>query len=164
MNKMKTSFWNSPVNWLVALVMHSKLPVLWKAQVAVWNMKWWTYKRHFKDQFLGELVVITVSVDKDWEYIQGKHTQTRVRDIVYRWKRRNLPFAYRKKYSGTQCTDETAHPLGRIPHDIVATVNDKVFECNQEIRASNEKHEKHQKLKASIVNHQFQEYDHEVKN
>lgn len=162
MDKHKSKFWRDPVNWVVSYIMRSSLPVLWKAQVATWNMKWWSYKRHFKDQLLGELVVVVVSVDKDWEYVQGKHTRTRVRDIVYRWRRTKLPFAYFKSFQGTQCTDETAHPLGRIPHDIVATVNDKVFECNQEIRASNERHDRQQQLKSSIIDHKFQEYNHDL--
>lgn len=162
-NKVKPRFWKSPINWVLLQIAQSSLPLLWKVRVAQWGMNWWQYKRHFKDQLLGKLVVIVVSVDKDWEYVQGKHTNSRVRDITYRWKRENLPFAYRKSFQGTQCTDETAVPLGRIPHSVVAFVNDKVYECNQEIRAINEKHENHQKLKASIINHQFQEYDHDRK-
>lgn len=160
--KVKPNFWKQPVNWVFFQIACSNLPLLWKAKAAVWNINWCQYKRHFKDQLLGKLVVVVVSVDKDWEVVHGIHTQTRVRDIVYRWKREKLPFIYPKSFRGTQCTDENAYPLGRLPHDIIAKVNDRVFECNQEIRASNERHEKHQKLKASIVNHQFQEYNHDL--
>jgi hypothetical protein len=162
-NKVRPKFCKDPVNWFLFLIAQSSLPLLWKIRVAQWGMNWWSYKRHFKNQLLGELVVIVVSVDKDWEMVQGKYTQTRVRDITYRWKRSKLPFVYRKSFQGTQCTDESAHPLGRIPHSVVALVNDKVYECNLEIRASNKRHEHHQNLKASIIGHQYQEYDHDRK-
>lgn len=155
-------FWGKLVNAFFMRVAKSNLPLLWKIEILNLRMKWRIYKRHFKDQLLGKLTVITVSVDKDWEFVQGKHTCTRVRDITYRWRRANIPFAYPKVFRGTQCTDETAYPLGRIPHDVVAKVNDQVFECNQLIRASNEKHDRQQQLKASIVNHKFQEYDHDL--
>lgn len=162
-DKVKPRFWKNPINWVLFLIAQSNLPLLWKLRVAQWGMNWWQYKRHFKNELLGELVLVIVSVDKDWEFVRGEHTQTRVRDIVYRWRRSKLPFAYFRSFRGTQCTDETAHPLGRIPHDVVASFNDKVFECNQSIRASNERYDRQQQLKASIVNHQFQEYDHDRK-
>lgn len=161
-DKVKPRFWKSPVNWVLLQIAQSNLPLLWRVRAAQWGINWWQYKCHFKDQLLGELIVVIVSVDKDWEFIRGKYTQTRVRDIVYRWRRSKLPFTYFKSFHGTQCTDETAYPLGRIPHEVIAKVNDQIFECNQEIQASNEKHDKHQKLKTSIVNHQFQEYNHDL--
>lgn len=156
--------WKKLVNVFFMLIVKSSLPLLWKAKILNMRVNWWIYKRHFKDQLLGKLVVITVSVQKDWEYVRGEHTQTRVRDITYRWKRAKLPFVYPKTFRGTQCVDETAYPLGLVPHSVVASVNDQVFKCNQEIRASNERYDRQQELKASILNHQFQEYDHEVKN
>lgn len=160
---IKPKFWKSPVNWFASYIMRSNLPLLWKARVATWNMEWWSYKRHFKNQLLGELIVIVVSIDKDWEMVQGKYSQTRVRDVTYRWKRSKLPFVYRKSFQGTQCTDESAHPLGRIPHSAVASINDKVYEYNLDVRVSNKRHEHHQNLKASIIGHQYQEYDHDRK-
>lgn len=160
--KVILNFWKHPITWLFFKITQSNLPLMWRVQAAAWSMKWWQYKRHFKDQLLGELVVVVVSVDKDWEYVQGKYTQTRVRDIVYRWKRTKLPFTYFKYFRGTQCSDETAFPLNRLPHSDIAKVSDQIFEYNQDVKRINEQDANHQKLKDSIVDHKFQEYDHDL--
>lgn len=161
---MNGPFKKDPLWWIFYNLIYPRLSLLNKAKTLNWKIQWKNYRRHFKDQLLGELVVVTVSVDKDWEFVHGEHTQTRVRDIVYRWKRAKLPFAYRKTYSGTQCTDEFALPLNRVPHQEVANLQDRIFRHNEWVLGVNAKRNYHRSLRESIVNHQFQEYDHEVKN
>lgn len=127
-----------------------------------WGVKWMTYQKHFKDQLLGKLIVVVISIEKDWETYQGKLSSTRVRNITYRWKRDKLPFCYSTIHRGTQCTDEAAHPLGLVPHQVVVDMNDRIAEFNANAVKSNEQHQHHQKLKASIVDHKFQEYHHDL--
>lgn len=156
------SFWKSPVHWLFMKAGQLPLPLTLKIKIACWGVKWMTYRNHFKDQLLGELQVVVVSVDKDWQTVYGKHTETLVRDIIYRWKRKKLPFVYPKVFNGTQCKDETAHPLARVDHNAIAQLNDTIFEFNRNMAERIEQRENHRKLKDSIVNHQFQEYNHDL--
>lgn len=156
------SFFRSPIGWLICWVSKSNMPLLWKARVINWHLSWMTYRRHFKDQLLGALVVVTVNTLEDWTIVKGEFTESRVRRIKYRWKRAKIPFAYPKTRCGVQCTDEQAWPLGNVPFETVAWTNDRIFEYNRNVKASNEQHEAHQKLKASIVDHKFQEYNHDL--
>lgn len=155
------SFKGHLFRWLFFKVVWPHIPLLWKCDLAVYHIKWMKYKRHFKDNFFGPLKVIVVTVDKDWAVVKGRHTETLVRDITYRYKRERLPFAFRKKYVGTQCTDETAFPLNRLGHDKVANLNDTIHEHNVRVAAANERNANHKTMRESIVNHQFQEYNHE---
>ncbi|QZA70662.1 hypothetical protein AH04_187 [Erwinia phage AH04] len=158
----KISFWRNPTGWLIRWVTKSNMPLLWKADIIRWHMNWKTYRRHFKDQLLGTFVVVTVSTLEDWTIVKGKFTESRVRRIKYRWKRAKIPFAYPKIRCGVQCVDEQATPLGDIPFETLALVNDRMFEYRQRVEASNEKRANHQKLKASIIDHKFQEYNHDA--
>lgn len=155
-------FKSNPLRWVYFYLIWMNLPLMWKAKTATWAMKWTQYKRHFKDQLFGEFEVVVLSVDKDWTPAISEHTETPVRDITFRYKRKKLPFAYRKVYQGTQCTDETAFPLGRCEPEKVASLQETIFLRNQKVEKINIERAHHTELKQSIVNHKFQEYDHDL--
>lgn len=158
---MEIDFKKHPVRWVYFHLIWKNLPLMWKTKTAMWHMNSIALKRKYKIKLLGELIPVTVSVIRPWQYVQGKHTQTRVREINYRWKRKKLPFAYPKVYHGVQCTDETATPLKITDFNIVAKTADAVYKVNQFILKINEKVINHQQLKNSIVGHKFKEYDHD---
>ena len=136
---------------------------MWKVKITTSRLKWKQYKCHFKDNLFGSLIPVIISVDKDWVTYQGKYSKIKIRDITYRMKRSKLPFIYFKVYRGTQCNDKLARPFARKPHESIIKLNDTIGDLNVEIKASNEKYEEHQNLRANIVNHKFKEYDHDYK-
>lgn len=158
---MEIDFKKHPVRWVYVNLIWKNLPLMWKAKAAMWHMNSIALKRKYKIKLLGELIPVTVSVIRPWQYVRGVHTQTRVREINYRWKRKKLPFAYPKVLRGIQCTDETATPLKITDFNIVAKSADAIYNVNQYIHASNEKYYRQQKLKDDIINHKFKEYDHD---
>lgn len=104
---------------------------------------------------------MVITVDKDWEYHRGTHSQTRLRDITYRYKRDKLPFCYPKVYEGTQVRDESAIPLKRLAATVIVNANDTFAKINEQITIENNRAEAHRQTRESILNHTFKEYDHD---
>lgn len=155
------TFKKHPFRWVYTYVFWNNLPLLWKAKVAVWHMKVMQYRKHFKNELLGKKVVVITSVDLDWQVYQTVWGELPIRDITYRYKREKLPFAYFTRHKGSQCTDETAHPVIRAPHPTIVDSSNKVYELMKGLNTKLQRAAEHQMLRESIVEHQFQEYDHD---
>jgi len=155
------TFKKHPMRWVYTYVFWNNLPLLWKAKVAVWHIKLMSYRKHFKNELLGKKVIVVKSVDKDWQGYDAVWGKLLIRDISYRYKREKLPFAYPRVYLGSQCGDADAHPLLRAPHATIVEGSNKIHGLLSDMNANRQKRAEHQRLKESIVGHQFQEYDHD---
>jgi hypothetical protein len=98
---------------------------MWKVRVANTHLKFVSWKRKAKDKYLGKAEVIVIEVTDPWEQMTLSHYDKRFRGIIYRLKRRNLPWYSTRAVKGIQIEDEDNPPVPyQDPYELARVLNE----------------------------------------